>query len=70
MQRADSLKKTQILGITEDRRTRGQQRMRCLDGIINSMVMNVGKLWEMVKDREGWHAVVHGIMKNWTWFGD
>ena len=64
--RADLLEKTMILGKTEVRRRRGQQIMRWLDGITDSVVMNLGKLQEMVKDREGWRAAVHGVTKSRT----
>ena len=66
MQRADSFEKTLMLGMIEGRRRRGKQRMRWLDGIIDSLDMSLSKLWEMLKNRGGWHAAVHDVTKSRT----
>jgi len=70
MQRASSLEKTLMLGKIEGRRRRGRQRMRWLDGIADSVNMNLSKLWEIVEDRGAWHAAVHGIAKSQTQLSD
>ena len=70
MQRVDSFEKTLMLGGIGGRRRRGRQRMRWLNGFTDSMGMGLGRLWEFVRDREAWLAVIHGVAKSWTWLSD